>query len=420
MTIIENDASEVLSRVESRVRHYSRVWPTVFDRAVGSHLFAVDGAEYIDFFSAAGSLNYGHNEPYLIDAAVNYMQRGGILNSLDMFTQARADLVASFISRILVPRGMNYRIQFCGPTGTNAVEAALKLARKITGRTDIIHFHGSFHGVSLGSLAVTSNAEKRAAAGVPLLHSSAIPYDDHELTAQESVINLTKNLTKIFESDRVPAAVIVECVQGEGGVNIARPEWVRALIETCRRFQVVTIVDDIQMGCGRTGAFFSFEDTGVTPDLIVLSKSLSGLGLPLSIVLVSPSMDVWEPGEHNGTFRGNNLAMITARAALERYWATDSFELSVRRKSALMQSALSDALPGLGPRLRVAGLAAGISTGSVAVAEKIVGTLWRERVLVETAGRFGDVIKLMPPLTISESELAEGLARITSTMATMM
>ncbi len=235
---------------------------------------------------------------------------------------------------VLEPRGLDYVIQFTGPTGTNAVEAALKIARKATGRTNVICFTNGFHGVSLGSLAVTGNEYFRRAAGVPLQGATAMPFDGYLGDGIDTLDHLQRMLEDSSSGLELPAAVILEAVQGEGGLNVASAGWLRRLQALCNAHKIVLIVDDIQAGCGRTGSFFSFEPAGLKPDIVTLSKSLSGYGLPLSVVLIKPELDVWKPGEHNGTFRGNNHAFITATATLEHYWRTPDFAESVRAKGA--------------------------------------------------------------------------------------
>lgn len=302
----------VFTQHESEVRSYCRSWPTVFGQARGSWLTDTNGDRYLDFFAGAGALNYGHNNPVLKSALLEYIESDGITHGLDMATVAKGRLIEEFTSKILAPRDLDYKIQFPGPTGTNAVESALKLARKVTGRESIVSFTNAFHGMTLGSLSVTGNSMKRAGAGIPLVHATPMPFDNYLGGAVEDFSWFERVLDDSGSGLNLPAAVIVETVQGEGGVNVARAEWLRALSELCRRRDILLIVDDVQMGCGRTGEFFSFEEAGIKPDIVTLSKSISGYGLPLALVLIRRDLDVWSPGEHNGTFRGNNPAFVTA------------------------------------------------------------------------------------------------------------
>src|SRR5690625_630606 len=317
---------DIFEQLESEVRGYSRNWPTTFVRASGCRQTGSDGKEYIDFFAGAGALNYGHNNPRLLQPLLAYLQSGAVVHSLDMKTPAKADFLETFNQTILQPRGLDYKIMFPGPTGTNAVEAALKLARKVTGREHVLSFTNAFHGMTLGSLAITGNGMKRKGAGIPLSHSTTIPYDDYLDGETPDFLWLDRVLDDSGSGVDKPAAIIVETVQGEGGLRAARPEWLRGLAKLCARHEVLLIVDDVQAGCGRTGTFFSFEEAGIEPDIVCLSKSISGYGLPMALTLFSPEFDVWSPGEHNGTFRGSNPAFVTATAALRRYWADDAFQ----------------------------------------------------------------------------------------------
>ncbi len=219
-----------------------------------------------------------------------------------MSTTAKRRFLETFQNLVLRPRDLPYKVMFPGPTGTNAVESALKLARKVKGRESIVSFTNAFHGMSLGSLAVTGNAFKRAGAGIPLVHGTPMPFDNYFDGTVEDFLWFERLLEDQGSGLNKPAAVIVETVQGEGGINVARAEWLRALSELCQRQDMLLIVDDIQMGCGRTGAFFSFEEAGITPDIVTVSKSISGYGMPMALALFKPELDVWEPGEHNGTF----------------------------------------------------------------------------------------------------------------------
>lgn len=401
----------VIEELESEVRSYSRAWPAVFTTARGARLHDADGREYIDFFAGAGALNYGHNDPALIAPVVEYLQSDGILHSLDMTTQAKVGFLEQFRARVLQPRGLDYKVQFPGPTGANAVEAALKLARKVTGRRTVVGFRNAFHGVTLGALAVTASPVRRAGAGVPLRDAVQAPYEsDGEGTADplDALAAILRN------PDDPPAAVIVETVQAEGGVNVASDAWLRALAALCTETGVLLIVDDIQVGCGRTGPFFSFEPAGIRPDIVTLSKSISGIGQPLALTLIRPELDIWAPGEHNGTFRGNNLAFVAGTAAL-RYWHDDTLSRAVDERATVMRAAL-DALRERYPEsfssARGRGMIQGIVSTDPTLADRIAAAAYERGLLLETCGAAGEVVKLLPPLTIDRQTLDEGLDRL--------
>lgn len=401
----------IFDTLESEVRSYSRGWPTTFDRAVGSWIYDEEGKVYLDFFGGAGALNYGHNNPLFKQALIDYIQRDGITHGLDMNTVAKREFLESFQDRILRPRGLDYKVQFPGPTGTNSVESALKLVRKVTGRESIINFTNAFHGMTLGALSVTGNSMKRGGAGIPLVHATPMPYDNYLDGQYPDFLWFEKLLEDSGSGLNEPAAVIVETVQGEGGLNAARFEWLKGLEELCHRHDMLLIVDDVQMGCGRTGPFFSFEPAGITPDIVTMSKSIGGYGLPMAIMLLKPEIDAWEPGEHNGTFRGNNPAFVTATRAFEEYWSDNTFEKATLEKGEQVNrglQAISAKHPGVSVRGR--GLAKGLAFEEVELGHKITRACFDRGLLMETAGPSDEVAKMLPPLTTSEEEFDQGLA----------
>jgi diaminobutyrate-2-oxoglutarate transaminase len=398
---------------ESEVRSYCRKWPVVFDRAAGAWLYDEDGRPYLDFFSGAGALNYGHNNPVLKEALLEYLARDGVVHSLDMYTVAKADFLTALDELVLKPRGLDYKVQFPGPAGTIAVEAALKLARKVTGRTEVACFTDGFHGMTLGALAVTGNGFYRRAGGLPLSDAARLPYDRSLDGRVPDFCWFDRLLDDSGSGLDLPAAVIVECVQGEGGINVASPSWLRGLAERCRRHGILLIVDDVQMGCGRTGPFFSFEVAGIEPDIVCLSKSIGGYGLPLALTLIRPDLDIWAPGEHNGTFRGINPALVTGTAALNAYWSDDSLERGTQLKGKRIMAALTataDSIPGTPITVRGRGMAYGLAFADGDLASKVSTAAFEAGLLAETAGSRGQVVKLLPPLTITDAELDEGLA----------
>lgn len=400
---------------ESEVRGYIRSWPTVFSHASGWTLTDETGREYLDFFAGAGALNYGHNNPVVIEPLMDYLRSGGPLHSLDMATVAKRDFIETFVGTVLEPRGMSYKLQFPGPTGTNAVEASLKLARKVTGREGVISFTNAFHGMSLGSLAVTGNSMKRAGAGVPLANTVPMPYAGFLGEDSDSIDYLDRFLLGDGSGVETPAAVILETIQAEGGVNVASEPWLRRLFEVCRDHGILVIVDDIQVGCGRTGPFFSFERLGLQPDIICLSKSLSASGQPLSLVLLRPDLDLWEPGEHNGTFRGNNAAFITATAALRHFWTDTALTEAVAERSAQLEAGLTALMHRhqlLFEDVRGRGLIRGLGCSVPELASRISAAAFDVGLLIETAGPQNEVVKFLPPLIIDAAAIDDALSRL--------
>lgn len=400
---------------ESAVRSYCRSFPALFTTAKGALLHDADGRSYIDFLAGAGALNYGHNHDTLKAALLDYVAQDGVAHALDLHTAAKEAFLRELTSRILEPRGLDHKVQFTGPTGANAVEAALKVARNATGRTGIVAFMGGYHGHSLGSLAATANREHRAAAGTPLGGVTFLPFPGGGPTGQfESLGYLRAILDDSHSGIEVPAAVIVETVQAEGGVNVAPADWLRELRAICDECALVLIVDEIQTGCGRTGPFFSFERAGIVPDIVALSKSISGYGLPMAITLIRPELDVWKPAEHTGTFRGNQLAFVTAAAALAVY-EDEGIEAATRANAAVIHDELTQSVAPLHPgiALRGIGMIWGIDTAGVdptgALAKAIGARCFADGLVIERTGRNDTVLKLLPPLTIDEPTLRAGI-----------
>ncbi|QMU79079.1 diaminobutyrate--2-oxoglutarate transaminase [Streptacidiphilus sp. PB12-B1b] len=405
----------IFDQLDSEVRSYSRQWPVVFDRAEGSRLFSEDGRPYLDFFAGAGALNYGHNNPFLKQALLDYIARDGVAHALDMFTVARRDFLEAVQDVLLAPRGLEYKVVFPGPGGANAVEAALKLARRVTGRQSVVSFTSGFHGMTMGALAVSGNLAKRAAAGVPLTSTTALPYDGYPGIGESGPRYLDQLLSDPGSGLDRPAAVIVETVQGEGGLRTAGADWLRELAAVCKRHEVLLIVDDVQMGCGRTGSFFSFEDAGITPDMVCLSKSIGGYGLPLALTLIRPELDVWKPGDHNGTFRGVSSSFVTGAQALRSYWSDGTLEKSTRERGERIAAALGAVAAehsGAELEVRGRGFAAGLRIPEPGAARAVCAAAFENGLLMETSGAAGDVVKLLPPLTIGDDDLDEGLAII--------
>jgi diaminobutyrate-2-oxoglutarate transaminase len=410
----------IFDRLESDVRSYCRHFPALFARARGPYLYDADGRQYIDFFSGAGSLNYGHNPPEMVRALVDYVEADGIASSLDMWTTAKARFLETFDAVVLKPRRLDYKVQFTGPTGANAVEAALKLARKVTRRANVIAFSRSYHGLSAGALSITANSSFRHESFVNRLNVSFVPYDGYLGPDVDTMAYLRQVLNDRSSGVDLPAAIIVETVQSEGGVNVASVTWLQQLEEVCRAFDILLIVDDIQVGCGRTGPFFSFERAGIAPDIVLLSKSISGMGLPMSLLLMKPAVDQWKAGEHTGTFRGNNLAFVTATEAL-RYWEGAALQSAVARKGELLEEGLrriAHEVADAEMRVEGIGLIYGLELPSPTLAAHVSHTAFQHGLVIERCGPNDRVMKFLPPLVIDEPVLQEGLEIIRQSVAT--
>ena len=415
---------EQFEQHESNIRSYCRSFPVVFNQARGAELISREGKVWIDFLAGAGTLNYGHNHPVLKQALIDYIQNDGITHGLDMYTDAKEKFLETLHRVILKPRGLGEHVaQFCGPTGTNAVEAALKLARKVTGRSNVISFTNGFHGCSLGALAATGNQHHRGAAGVAMAEISRMPYANYYGDNVNTIAMIDKLLSDPSSGVDIPAAVIVEVVQGEGGLNTASAEWMRKLEKLCRKHDMLLIVDDIQAGCGRTGSFFSFEGMGIKPDIITLSKSLSGYGLPFAMVLLRRELDQWEPGEHNGTFRGNNHAFITAAAAIEHFWTSDEFAKSVQAKGKLIKERMQKIVRKHGPDslfVKGRGMMVGINCPNGELAGAICQEAFANGLVIETSGNHSQVVKCLCPLIISEEQIDKAMTILDAAFAKVM
>jgi diaminobutyrate-2-oxoglutarate transaminase len=401
---------DVFEKNESEVRSYCRKYPVIFDKGLNSELYSVDGRRYIDFLAVAGSMNYGHNNPEIKDKILTYLQDDHVINMMDMYTSAKEEFLSTFSSKILEPRGLNYKVMCCGPTGTNAVEAAIKLARKNTKRTEVLAFGGGFHGMTLGSLALTTDKVSREGASLPLTNVTHIPYEGTQ--GIDSIAYLKWVLTDDHSGVDKPAAIILETVQAEGGINVASVEWLKEVYQVCKDNDIIMIVDDIQVGNGRTGTFFSFERAGIKPDMVVLSKSISGFGMPMAILLIRPDLDIFRPAEHNGTFRGNQLSFVGATAGIN-YYVEHSMDKEVQRKAKMISDFLESEIIPLNKNLSYRGIGFiwGIDFNAIdsTLALKVVHKAFDNGLIMEVAGRKDGVLKIMPPLTIQDDILNEGL-----------
>ncbi len=407
--------SQVFETYESEVRSYCRNFPAVFTRAKGPFLYDEEGREYIDFFCGAGALNYGHNPDMIRNRLVEYLQNDGVMHALDMYTQPKREFIAFYENQILKPRGLNYKLQFPGPTGTNAVEAALKLARKVKKRTNIFAMMGGFHGMTLGSIALTTDASSRAGAGVPLTNVTHVPAP-YMFPGLDTLQYIETLLTDDHSGVEKPAAIILETVQADGGIYPFSVEWLQGLRAICDRHDILMIVDDVQVGCARTGWFFSFERAGIVPDIVTQSKSIGGYGMPFALVLLKPELDLWEPGEHNGTFRGYQLSMVAAKAGLEMM-LEEKVEEKVRDKGKIIAQAM-DRIGAIAPshiETRGIGFVWGVDLAGFdretagAASKRVLDICFQNGLIVERVGRGNSVVKVMPELLIDEETLGKGL-----------
>lgn len=396
---------------ESEVRSYCRNFPTVFTTSKGSILTDENGKEYVDFFCGAGALNYGHNNDYIKSKIAEYLENDGVAHALDMYTVAKREFIETFVEDVLIPRKLNYKIMFPGPTGTNGVEAALKLARKVTKRSNLFALMGAYHGMTLGSLALTTDTVSRNGAGVALGNVTHIPapYMFPEL---DTIKYMETLITDDHSGVEKPAAIVIETIQAEGGIYVFEDKWLQDVKALCEKHDILLIVDDVQVGCGRTGTFFSFENAGIMPDMVVLSKSIGGYGMPFALTLFAPELDIWVPAEHNGTFRGNQLSIVAAKAGIE-VMKNENVEAKVQEKSVIMEKFLNDEIKSIDDRIEVRGKGFiwGVDFGAFDgdVSREVIKNAFDSGLIVERVGRGNTVVKVMPELLISEKTLLTGL-----------
>ena len=417
--------TSIYKRRESEARSYCRNMKAIFTQARGSELFDADGNRYIDFLAGCSSLNYGHNDPDMKAALMDHIAGDGIAHGLDFHTDAKSAFLKAFEEIILAPRGMDYKVMMTGPTGTNAVEAAIKLARKVTGRRNVIAFTNGFHGMTMGALALTGNASKRGGAGTGSLSDvTHMPFEGSLGEDVDTLKLIDAMLSNPSSGIDAPAAFVFEPIQGEGGLNAASDAWMQGIEKIARKHGALLIVDDIQSGCGRAGTYFAFENARIEPDMITQAKSLSGFGLPFAALLIKPEHDIWKPAEHNGTFRGNTHAFVTARVAMEKFWSDDAFEKEIADKAVLLTSALTDIAGRVeGASLKGRGLMQGIDVGSGDLAAAICARAYELGLVIETSGANDEVIKYLAPLTTSPEIMREGfdiLAQATDDVTSKM
>ncbi len=412
--LIPKNTMNIFEQCESNVRSYCRSFPAVFHRAKGSIIYSDSGQEYIDFLAGAGALNYGHNNDKIKHEVMSYLNSDTIIHGLDLHTCAKERFLTKFYETILKPKNLDYRLQFCGPTGTNAVEAALKLARKITKRTGIFSFMGAFHGMTSGSLAVTGNTAIREGIWGTSNNVTFMPYPYGFMTNFDTIAYIDSVLNDVNSGIEKPAAIILETVQAEGGIIVTSIEWMQRLRALCDRHEILLICDDIQVGCGRTGSFFSFERANIVPDLVVLSKSISGYGFPMSLLLIKPELDLWQPAEHTGTFRGNQLAFVGATVALE-YWENNNLSKEIKLKETFLRTFLTEEIGSISEKISIRGIGMiwGIdltNCGGASLAKEITSLCFELGLIVERVGRNDTVIKILPPLNIEMATLQQGCA----------
>jgi diaminobutyrate-2-oxoglutarate transaminase len=420
-------SAELLARQDARessARTYPRRLPIAIARGSGSYVQDLDGNVFIDFLNGAGSLPLGHSHPELLEAIQS--QLPVFQHGLDFPTEVRDEFASLHLSMLPAEMRSRTKIGFCGPTGANAVEAALKLCKTATGRSEVVAFQGGYHGGSHGAMAVSSlvSQKERVANQMPGVHFFPYPYalrssiagDPHTLGLR-CVEYFERSLRDPSGGIPLPAAAIVEVVQGEGGVIPASTDFLQGIRRVTRELGIPLIVDEIQCGCGRSGSWFAFEQHGIVPDVIVASKAAGGLGMPVAIILFDEDLDAWEAGAHTGTFRGNQLAFAAGVAAI-RIIKRDRVLDNVRELGAVAMAGLQELVDSyeIVAEARGVGLMLGLElvdplTGepnSIAAAAVQRAAL-EGGLIVELGGRGDGVVRLLPPLNVSHQTLSQAL-----------
>jgi diaminobutyrate-2-oxoglutarate transaminase len=432
ISVQDHTIPAVAETLESNARTYARHVPAL-EKGLGSKVYGLDGREFIDCLAGAGSLATGHNHPHVIARMKQLLDSGHILLGLDIGTPTKDAFTKKLFSVLPPAFRERARIQFCGPTGADAAEAAIKLFKIHTGREALMAFHGAYHGMSAGALAMTGNltAKSRMHGGLSNVHFLPYPYAyrcpfgvGEGRTNQLSLNYIESVLGDVESGIPKPAALFVECVQGEGGCIPAEDEWLRGLRALTLAFEVPLVVDEVQTGFGRTGSMFAFERAGITPDAVMISKAIGG-GLPFSALLYDRKYDTWSPGSHAGTFRGNQLAMAAGIATLEVIEREGLIEGAARKGDVLLKAfrELAMEFPFIGD-VRGRGLMVGLELvdrcappdrlgrhrAAPGLAAGMRGECARHGLIVETGGRHGAVVRFLPPLVITDAEIAQVIA----------
>ncbi|MEV5202310.1 diaminobutyrate--2-oxoglutarate transaminase family protein [Streptomyces sp. NPDC053720] len=418
---------------ESAARTYARSLPIVPVRARGLTIEGADGRRYLDCLSGAGTLALGHNHPVVLEAIKKVIDSGAPLHVLDLATPVKDAFTTELFATLPRQFADDARIQFCGPAGTDAVEAAFKLVRGATGRSGLLAFTGAYHGMTEGALAASGGAEDVRVTRLPFPRDYRCPFGIGGERGAQIAARWTENLLDDPKGGTpAPAGMILEPVQGEGGVNPAPDGWMRRMREISEARDIPLIADEVQTGVGRTGAFWAVEHSGVVPDVMVLSKAIGG-SLPLAVIVYRSELDTWQPGAHAGTFRGNQLAMAAGTATLafvrENRLAERAATLGARMLARLQ--ALATDHPTIGD-VRGRGLMIGVelvdpeaaASGdspepppAPALALAVQQECLRRGLIVELGGRHSTVVRLLPPLTLTDEQATAVVDRLADALA---
>lgn len=413
---------------ESNARSYPRRLPLAIQRAEGIHVTDMDGKTYYDCLAGAGTLALGHNHPVVVDAIRAMLDQKIPMHTLDITTPLKEAFVDELFASLPPEFAQEARIHFCAPTGADAVEAAVKLAKIATGRSGVFSFHGGYHGSTHATMSLSGSLHQKGdipglmpeVQFLPYPYAYRCPFGVGGEQCQQLSAHYLRNLLGDPESGvRRPAAIILEVVQGEGGAIPAPVEWLREIRRVTEEYGIVLIIDEVQTGFGRTGKLFAFEHAGIVPDILVLSKAIGG-SLPLSVLVYRKQFDVWKPGAHIGTFRGNQMAMAAGLASLKYIRRENLPQQAAQRGRQLMDriEALQREVPEIGD-VRGRGLMIGVEIvdgaggtdtlghplANPAMASAIQRKCFHKGLILELGGRHSSVVRFLPPLIITEAEI---------------
>lgn len=413
---------------ESSARSYPRKFPFALNKAKGSWVEDVEGNRYLDFLCGAGTLALGHNDDEIKEAMINLISSDAPLHTLDLTTPVKDKYVETIIS--VLPQQMqgNVKIQFCSPSGTDATDAAIKLCKTATGRGTVIAFSGGYHGMGHGAMALTGNLNAKSKVqnlmpGVqfmPYPYSYRCPFGLGGETGARACSAYFERVLKDPESGITkPAAVIIEPIQGEGGVIPAPAEFLQTVRRVTKELDIPLIVDEIQCGIGRSGQMFAFEESGIIPDVILMSKAIGG-SQPMSVVVYNKDLDKWTAGAHAGTFRGNQLAMAAGTVVLKRV-SSPAFLSEVRRKGERIKKGLEELRKDVKiiGDIRGRGLMLGIEfvnpngekdimghpEASGSIAAEVQKRCFENHLVMEKGGRNGSTMRCLCALTVTDDEI---------------
>lgn len=402
---------------EAAIFSYSRQMPIAVKRAKGAIIEDVDGNHFIDFFSCAGVVNVGHCNEFVLEYVRE--QQNNLIHALDLPTENKVNLIDKILEQLPEEIRDEYKVGFTGPTGSDAIEAAIKLAKLATGRSGLVVFYGSYHGMTSGALSATSNLNLKSGISalipdvhfIPYSYCYRCPFDQHKSSCKMSCIrHLEEMLENPHSGIQKPAAILIEPIQGEGGVVIPPDGYLERLVQVAHKHDIVVIFDEIQAGFFRTGEFLSSQHTQAVPDIYTMSKGIGGIGFPLAAIVYNKRIEKWQAGKHIGTFRGNQVSIAAGNGAFD-FIKENQVPDHVAEMGAFIKEKLDnlmEEMPFIG-EVRGRGLFFGIEyvhdritkKPDTEIVKEIRQRCFQKGLIFEIGGHYNNVIRLLPPLVIT-------------------